>query len=576
MWGTTWGIADATPAHGRREHETSELGYLGPVVQHGEVSNPFDLTAWITAEPDEHNRAVLIGWQRDGIPDPLPAPLRFGTAGLRGPMGPGPGCMNRVMVRIAARALGEELVVRGTAERGVVIGHDARVDSAAFAMDSARMLTALGVPCILIDGPAPTPVVAHHGLARRAAAAVVVTASHNPRTDNGYKVYWSDGAQITSPIDQHIEQRMDIATPPTEGELAAPGQIRTITVRQALAEYLGAVIPPPDGSEPVSVVYTALCGVGAEAVDMAFATAGLAPPVHVEDQRYPDGSFPGLPFPNPEEPGTLDRAMAVADAASIDLVLANDPDADRLGVAVRGPDGWRQLTGDEIGVLLCDHLIATAGGPGHLVASSVVSGSMVPALCRHHGVEHVTTLTGFKWIMRPAIDRTDVAWLFGYEEALGYSVSDAVRDKDGISAAVAFARAVARLGGRGVNVLEKLDDLAITLGTFTTTALNVRADPDVVRQAMDRLRTDPPVTLGGIPVALVRDHAEEPEPLSTDLVVLYLGEGGRVAIRPSGTEPKVKAYLEWRDPPPGDPALQRTEAIERLTAIAAEVAGWFE
>lgn len=545
-------------------------------MQHGEVSTPLDLGAWIAADPDETNRSVMTGWQREGGPDPVPAPLRFGTAGLRGPMGPGPGAMNRVIVRVAARALGQELVVSGGAERGVVIGYDARVRSADFAMDSARMLTALGVPCTLLDGPAPTPVVAHYALANRTAAAVVVTASHNPRTDNGYKVYWSDGAQITPPLDQRIEERMDLTSLPTEADLAPPGQVTTIPFRQALAGYVGAAIPPADGSEPVRVVYTALCGVGAESLDMAFAAAGLAPPIHVEDQRHPDGSFPGLPFPNPEEPGTLDRAIAVADETDIDLVLANDPDADRLGVAVRGPQGWRHLTGDEIGALLCDYRIATVEGPHRLAASSVVSGGLVPALCRHHAIEHVTTLTGFKWIMRPAIDRPDATWLFGYEEALGFSVSDAVRDKDGISAAVAFVRAVARLGGRGTSVLDRLDELAVTLGTFTNAAVNVRADPELVARAMGELRRDMPESLGGIPVTGFDDYATRPAPLTTDLVIIRLGDQGRVAIRPSGTEPKVKAYLEWHDHPGGEPEVQRAEAAHRLDRVAAEVARLFD
>ncbi len=543
-------------------------------MQHGAMTG-LDFDAWVTADPDPTHHETYDRWRLEGVPEQAATPLRFGTAGLRGAMGPGPGRMNRVVARVTARALGRELVASGLAPRGVVVGHDARPHSDEYALDSARLLRSLGVPCLLIDGPAPTPVLAHAALSRGAAAAVMVTASHNPRDDNGYKVYWSDGAQIRSPIDRSIEARMDFEELPTEGALAPRHDVETMSPRVAMADYLGGVITERTTEATPRVVYTALCGVGADTIDMAFATAGLQPPLHVESQRDPDGSFPGLPFPNPEEPGTLDRAIHTADEAGLHVVLANDPDADRLGVAVHSEDGWRILTGDEIGVLLCDRRIAATSGDDRIVASSIVSGSMVPALCHARGVEHISTLTGFKWIMRPAIDRSEDQWIFGYEEALGFSVSDRVRDKDGISAAIEFVRLAAALEARGATVLDRLDELSRELGTFTNRQVSVRGEPSAIEVALARLRTAPPASLGGVPVEAIDDWATRPGDQATDLLLLHLEGGGRVAIRPSGTEPKVKAYLEWRHPAGGDPAVDRAEADHILERIATEVAALF-
>ena len=280
-------------------------------MQHGTV-NALDLDAWIRADPDPEHRAEMERWRAgQAIPNGADTPLRFGTAGLRGEMGAGPGRMNRVVVRVTARALGRELVALGLADRGVVVGHDARPDSDNYALDTGRVLRRLGIPCTVVDGPIPTPVLARLGLAHGAAAAVMVTASHNPRGDNGYKVYWSDGAQIRSPIDAAIEARMDFEDLPGEDDLAPRHEVEQASPRAVIADYLGSVITEraPAGGSP-RVVYTALCGVGAETLDLAFATAGLAPPLHDADQRRPDGSFPGLPFPNPEEPGAMDKVLA--------------------------------------------------------------------------------------------------------------------------------------------------------------------------------------------------------------------------------------------------------------------------
>lgn len=538
-------------------------------MQHGVVST-LDVDAWIRADPDPEHRAAMTEWSAAGaVPIPLASPLRFGTAGLRGSMGPGPGQMNRVVVRVTARAIGQELVAAGLADRGVVIGHDARPNSDVFAHDSGQVLRALGIPCSVIDGPVPTPVVARLALSSGAAVAIVVTASHNPRGDNGYKVYWADGAQIRSPIDARIEARMDFTDLPSSEDLAPRHEVAFVSPRAAIADYLGSVITSRiDGVDSPRVVYTALCGVGAETLDLAFAAAGLAPPIHVADQRHPDGSFPGLPFPNPEEPGTLDRALTTADEAGIGVVLANDPDADRLGVVVRDGASWRALTGDEIGLLLCERRLRLTEGENRVVASSIVSGGAVPALCRRRGVRHVSTLTGFKWIMRPAIDEPDSTWVFGYEEALGYAVSDRVRDKDGISAAVEFVLLLAELADQGQSVQDHLASLAAEIGTFATDQVSVRGERETLTQALSALRTEPPASAGGAAVTAVEDWLQRPDGEATDLLILRLGDAGRIAIRPSGTEPKVKAYLEWRTEP-GDGS-----GPAHLAAIARDVESW--
>lgn len=580
--------------------------------------------AWLAAEPDEQLRSQLelhLNQHSNDdtwLAEHFDVPLRFGTAGLRGPMGVGPACMNRLTVRLAARAVAQEVLAQGLAARGVVIGFDARYDSDNYALDSARVLTALGVPTALINGVVPTPVLARQLLARQAGAAIMVTASHNPRDDNGYKVYWSDGTQIRPPIDELIEARIATqlrsADLVVESDLAPRHEVELIEPRSAIADYVGAAIVPfelseePAGDIQLELVYTALCGVGTDTLKWAFSVAGLPPPVLVTHQCQPDPTFKGLRFPNPEEPGTLDAATALAEEHGIDLVLANDPDADRLAVAVRTPPDasgvrpWRRLTGDELGVLLCDRLISQAGrstttpegstttpeaGREQIAASSVVSGSMVEALCAAHSVTHHRTLTGFKWVMQPRLDNPAAEWVFGYEEALGYSVNDAVLDKDGISAAVEFVRLARHLAARGIGPLERLDELAQELGVFETLQISVRSDASAIAEVTDRLRADPPVELGDRTVSAVTDWHLLDTPLRTDLLEIRLDSPAsppqptttppqptttpplnrRIFIRPSGTEPKVKLYLEVSTPGP----VRATEIAELRTLCAAEL-----
>ncbi|MCY4518114.1 MAG: phospho-sugar mutase [Acidimicrobiaceae bacterium] len=556
------------------------------------------LDAWLAADPDSAARSALESGRHDPdwVAEHFGGVLRFGTAGMRAPMGAGPARMNRVMVRVAARAIGAELIASDLGDRGAVVGFDARPGSADMAFDAARLLAAMGVPTAIIDGPAPTPLLARQLLARSAGAGLMITASHNPRGDNGLKVYWTDGTQIRPPLDQRIEARIEFEALPTDDDLAARHELEQLDVRSVIAEYVGAAVRrpvfdadgrPADPSEVPPIVYTALCGVGSQTLGHAFATAGLPPPIYVEHQRHPDGSFPGLPFPNPEEPGTLDDAIALASEADVRVVMANDPDADRLAVAVGDHDGtWHRLSGDELGVLLCDWMIGLAneGGVARplISASSVVSGRMVEALCAARGVTHHRTLTGFKWIMEPRLTHPDARWVFGYEEALGYSVTDAVLDKDGISAAVEYARLASALAARGISPLERLDELAAEVGLHVTSAASVRADTEAIAAAMAGLRTDAPRRIADRPIARITDWLDPSAPNPADLIEIELasamtdgsshnGEAHvRICIRPSGTEPKAKIYLEAVRSSPRDVRAERRELRALLDAIAEE------
>ncbi len=552
--------------------------------------------AWLAADPDPRTRAAIEANRGSAtwVETHFGSVLRFGTAGMRAPSGPGPACMNRVMARVAARAIGRELVDAGLADRGAVVGFDARIGSHAMAFDAARLLAALGIPTAIIDGPAPTPLLARQLLARSAGAGLMVTASHNPRDDNGLKLYWADGTQIRPPIDGRIEARMDLVALPCDADLAALHEVETLDVRSVIAEYVGAAIRSP-GLDQSSysvvarqVVYTALCGVGAQTLGHAFAAAGLPPPIYVEHQCRPDGSFPGLPFPNPEEPGTLDDAIALASQSGINTVLANDPDADRLAVAVADRDGdWHRLSGDELGALLCDWMIGLTGQQRcetpMISASSVVSGQMVQALCKARGVAHHRTLTGFKWIMVPALENPDTRWVFGYEEALGYSVTDAVRDKDGISAAVEFARMTGALAARGTTPLKRLNEIAAEVGLWVTSAVTVRASTKAIDAAMSTLRSAPPAKIAGQCVASISDWLTADTSGRANLIEYQLTPDAadetpathdvpvRVCVRPSGTEPKAKIYLEAAAPPTGDIRDERRRLQTLLNHVASDV-----
>jgi phosphomannomutase len=441
-------------------------------------------------------------------------------------------------------------------------------------------LTAMGISCWLINGPCPTPVVAWHLRDRQAAAAIVVTASHNPARDSGYKVFGSDGTQIRPPTDTQIEELMTFSYLPSESDLAPVQEVGHIDLATAISSYVEAVIPKPkdvqSSGRQAAWVYTPLCGVGGETLEMACSRAGINPPLRVESQFEPDGLFPGIPFPNPEEPGTMDHAYSVAEEAGIDLVLANDPDADRLAVAIKTTDGWHQLSGDDVGLLLCDHQLSNTTGNNRLTASSVVSSQAVAALCALRGVEHIRTLTGFKWIMEPVVVRPEAHWIFGYEEALGYSVNDRVLDKDGIAAGVTFMQMVADLRSKNLDLLTRLDELAAEIGLYVTSQVGVRVESLELESCLKDLRTTPPRELAGSPIVEIKDWLKQPFPHNTNLLEFRSQGGSRVSIRPSGTEPKVKIYLEQFVQNPGnDLTSARAQCNAQLESLGLVALSWF-
>ncbi|MDQ2651264.1 MAG: phospho-sugar mutase [Actinomycetota bacterium] len=508
---------------------------------------------------------------------PVEEPLRFGTAGLRGPLGDGPGHMN--VDTVAHATAGVARWLRADDRPGsVVVGRDARHGSAEFAATTAGVFAAAGFEVHWFDEPLPTPVVAFAVRHLGAVAGVVITASHNPAGDNGYKLYLGDGAQIIPPVDGEIEDLIDevrAAEAPPERAAVEPSPGAPI-----VAAYLAGAMEVVDPATPreLRVVATAMHGVGAPVLRAAFAEAGFDPPIEVAAQGDPDPDFPTVAFPNPEEPGALDLALALGTAERADLVVANDPDADRLAAAVpTDPDrtAWRPLTGDELGALLADHLLRRRSpGPDAVVATTVVSGRLLQAMAAEAGVPYVETLTGFKWVTRaPGPGRR---LLFGYEEALGYSVTDLVRDKDGITAALVLAELAAIERDAGRTLLDRLDDLHRRFGAHHTAQRSLRvpgADWLVrVTATMASLRATPPSEIAGRVVQSVEDLLTGERLPASDVLIWQL-DGVRLVVRPSGTEPKLKCYAEAVVPEAGDLESARAQAAaaveDALTATFA-------
>jgi phosphomannomutase len=565
--------------------------------------------AWGAADPDPVTRAeleTLVGAAVTGdaaaraeLADRFSGTLQFGTAGLRAALGAGPMRMNRVVVLRAAAGLAAHVLAvetpadaaAGSARRPrAVVGYDARHNSDVFARDTAAVFTAAGIETLLMPAPLPTPVLAWAVRAHEAEVGVMVTASHNPPADNGYKVYLGGravepgarGCQIVAPHDRLIAERIAAVGPVSDipraqdGWTVLPGSVE----QDYLEAVLSAVVPAAAGAErPLRIVLTPLHGVGGRTTTEALRRAGLADVHMVPEQAEPDPDFPTVAFPNPEEPGALDLALATARAVGADLVLANDPDADRVAVAVPVPGAdvgstgqdWRMLRGDEVGALL-GHAAAArcAGRTGAVFANSIVSSRLLGRIAAAAGIAHQETLTGFKWIARvPGL-------AFGYEEALGYCVApEVVKDKDGISAAVAVAVLADELRAQGRTLLDVLDDLALAHGLYATDQLSIRvADLGRIPVMAAALRDAPPAALGGSEVVEVADLAAPGTGLPpTEGLRLLTADGTRVIVRPSGTEPKLKCYLEVVAPVAGRAALPaaRAEAQERLGRIRAEL-----
>jgi phosphomannomutase len=536
--------------------------------------------AWLEVDPDEETRAETIAILDTGGPDLVTRfgeRLGFGTAGLRGPLGAGPNRMNRVLVRIAAAALGNELV--STSGARVVVGHDARHGSRSFAEDTVRVLARMGVPCTLFPEPVPTPVLAFAVRHLDAAAGVMVTASHNPRPDNGYKIYWRGGTQISHPIDERIAATMLTTPLPTEDDLA-PFDDAAITSPDPslMGAYLDAVVGLLDPTvEPTArVAYTPLHGVGRDTLLAAFARAGFASPHVVGSQGEPDPDFPTTPFPNPEEPGALGPLLELAAVVGADVALANDPDADRLAVAVPNGLSWRLLTGDEVGCVLAEYLLQRSpakNGEESLVVNTIVSSSLLSKIAARHGARHERTLTGFKWIMNAGADRPNVTRVLGYEEALGYCIGDIVGDKDGISAALVVGELVSWLQRQGRSILDLLDELDQRHGVHVTGQRSIRFETPTGRaEAMKVLRDQPPESLGRHRVERVVDRSVGDGSLPPTDAVEFELEHGRVIIRPSGTEPKLKIYGELVVDVGESPRQDRNGARRELADVLAKAA----
>ncbi|MFC8920205.1 phospho-sugar mutase [Streptomyces sp. NPDC057116] len=531
--------------------------------------------AWLAEDPDPETRDELAKLIEARDLDELAArfggTLQFGTAGLRGELGAGPMRMNRAVVIRAAAGLAAYLKAEGHSGGLVVIGFDARYKSADFARDTAAVMVGAGLRAAVLPRPLPTPVLAYAIRHLGAVAGVEVTASHNPPRDNGYKVYLGDGSQIVPPADTGIAAEIAAIRSLDDVPRAEDGW-ETLG-DEVLEAYLARTDAVLTAGSPrtANVVYTAMHGVGKDVVLAAWERAGFPAPTLVAEQAEPDPSFPTVAFPNPEEPGAMDLAFATAREARPDIVIANDPDADRCAVAVPHQDDWRMLRGDEVGALLGAHLVRK--GATGTFAESIVSSSLLGRIAEAAGLPYEETLTGFKWIARVE------GIAYGYEEALGYCVDPGgVRDKDGITAALLVAELASELKEQGRTLSDLLDDLALTHGLHATDQLSVRVeDLSVIANAMRRLRDQPPAALAGLTVTSAEDLTKGTDTLPpTDGLRYYLDGAfkARVIVRPSGTEPKLKCYLEVVVPVAhaGELAGARAKGDEILAAIKRDLA----
>ncbi|MDF1479122.1 phospho-sugar mutase [Leifsonia sp. H3M29-4] len=523
--------------------------------------------AWRDQDPDPVTRdelSALIAAAEAGDAAPLverfASRLEFGTAGLRGELGAGPTRMNRVLVTQAAAGLAAYLRERFD-EPSIVIGYDGRTNSEVFARDTAVIMAGAGVRATLFPRALPTPVLAFGVRHFAASAGVMVTASHNPGRDNGYKVYLGGldgGSQIVPPEDGLIASHIQRVATGSIGELPRSTDF-LVADDGVVHEYVRRTAELGHAPTPLTFVYSAMHGVGWETAHAVFEAAGFGTPELVTQQAEPDATFPTVAFPNPEEPGAMDLTFARAAEVNADLAIVNDPDADRLAVAVPGPQGWRRLSGNEVGTLL-GWRAAERGGGGAL-AASIVSSPALRTIADAYGMPYRDTLTGFKWISRVE------GLAYGYEEALGYLVDpQKVRDKDGISAAVDFLSMASELKAEGRTIDDRLAECAERFGAFASGQISLRFDDlSRIAAAMTRLRENPPASVGGIAVERIDDFIAGFEHYPAgDILRYWLAGGSRVIVRPSGTEPKLKVYL--------DAFSDEGSAAQRQSAAAAAVA----
>lgn len=501
--------------------------------------------AWQAQDPDPETFSATQGLIDEGdenrLEDHFGKRIGFGTAGLRGELGPGPNRMNRVLVAQAAAGIGNLLASKGGGR--VVIGYDARKNSKQFALDSAEIFAGLGIETFLFDSLAATPLLAFAVRELGCDYGVMVTASHNPPADNGYKVYEKSGSQIVSPLDKEISAEIElVANRHLISDLARRDNYRVVP-SAVTDKYLATIASLFDKSVnrgQLRIVYSAMHGVGTSFIERAFRLIGLEQPIAVKSQSEPDGTFPTVSFPNPEEPGAMDEAISKALREDADLILVNDPDADRLAVVFRDASGELvQLSGDEVGLILGEELAGRNAGKGGNLACSIVSSSALGRIAASHGLGFRQTLTGFKWISRVE----DL--VFGYEEALGYCVDwQNVRDKDGISAAIVISDIATRLAAEGKSLGDELNRIRERDGYFATSQISIRVEKlSQISLVMEKIRSAPPKNLAGSRVRFT-DLADPNGELVTDAIRLDLEDSRRVIIRPSGTEPKLKCYLQ--------------------------------
>lgn len=535
--------------------------------------------AWLAQDPDPQTRAELqqfIDTNDDELADCFAGRLQFGTAGLRGKLGPGPNRMNRVVVMQAAAGLAAYLNQQHPREASIVIGYDARHNSDVFAAATAAIMQGAGINALVLPKPLPTPVLAYAIKHLGASAGVMVTASHNPPQDNGYKVYLGDGCQIAPPADtdiareiERVANTMSVQDLPRDNEWVTLGD----NILEDYIDRATALITDEQRSNNrrITTVITPMHGVGGSTLHEVLTQASFPEPIHVTEQFEPNPDFPTVAFPNPEESGAMDLALERANQHCPDLVIANDPDADRCAIAIPGPDGYRMLTGDEVGSLL-GWWATQQDSTRTTLAQSIVSGTMLKSIAESQGLNYEHTLTGFKWIGRIPTLR------FGYEEALGYCVDPrAVSDKDGITAALFVATMAAHLKANDQTLDNQLDRLATEHGVHATKQVSVRVtDLSRITEVMTALRTQPPTSVGGLAVTRFVDLEEGTDLPPTDGLLFELQGNARVIIRPSGTEPKVKAYLQSVIQVTEDLAAARAQADRQISTLEADVRTWLK
>ncbi|MFA0492651.1 phospho-sugar mutase [Vibrio sp. 10N.222.54.B11] len=531
-----------------------------------------DAMNWLARDPDPRTREELQHLIDEGMHDELEdrftQRLEFGTAGLRGKVGCGPNRMNRLVIQETATGLGHYLIehVANATIRGVVVGYDGRLDSKQFAIDTASVLTALGIKVYLTSNVAATPIVAFGIEHFNAAAAVVVTASHNPPEYNGFKVYWENGAQIIPPHDAGIAAEIDIASTkplPLMSLSDAESQGKLVWLTEGYYQtYRAAINQSPYVSDEIesantTITYTAMHGVGAQMAEDLLHDSGFHKVFSVAEQREPDGNFPTVNFPNPEEKGAMDLVVNLAKSVDADIACANDPDADRFAVAVRTDDGsYKMLTGDQVGVLFAHYLLSKPHTKNQLVGNSIVSSTLLEKVAQSHGATYFQTLTGFKWLANIGMQLEDDQneFLFAYEEALGYTIGTQVRDKDGLSAIVVFAQLVEELKSQGRTVWDLLAQISLEHGVHTNAQRSIALDPDSPSIG-SRLRSAQPKAINGVAISVIEDlqsslrfviggNTEAINLPASDVLIYHLEDGSRIIVRPSGTEPKVKIYYE--------------------------------